>query len=59
LNGLVFDQLGAVSESAKISRIKSGGTAVGKKSLVDLLEAKNSEIQTDSVAELGLLTGLW
>jgi hypothetical protein len=59
LKGLVFDQLGAVRESAKIWCSRSAGTSVGRKSLVDLLEAKNSEIQADSMLELEMLTGSW
>ena len=48
LNGLVFDQLGAVKESFKICSINSWATGVGRKSLVVLRDEMNSETQAPS-----------
>jgi hypothetical protein len=48
LNGLVFDQLGAVNESFNICSINSGGTGVGRKSRVVLRDEMNSETQAPS-----------
>ena len=43
LNGRVLDQLGAVKASLINSSITFDGTVLGKKSLVVLRDAKNSE----------------
>ena len=48
LNGLVFDQLGAVNESCNICSINSGGTGVGRKSRVVLRDEMKSETQAPS-----------
>jgi hypothetical protein len=48
LNGLVFDQLGAVNESFNIWSINSAGTGVERKSLVVLRDEMNSETQAPS-----------